>query len=193
MKQKRKTVQLVAAVSWLALLGFGCAPQQNVSTPKSQPPAKTEQQAEQLVIKGKVAGKSNKAKTISVRVGKGEKAKNEMLRFDDATQGVQFLTKNTAVIITYEMRDKAKYALSVKPKLAKLPEGVTRIDVETMEEVINSGEPLFLVDSRPTSRWDQSHLPGAVSIPVPKIKKKKQAVLPTDKSIPIVFYCGGPT
>ena len=52
---------------------------------------------------------------------------------------------------------------------------------------------MFLVDSRPAARYNQSHLPGAVSIPVPMLEKKQAALLPKDKNELIVFYCGGPT
>jgi rhodanese-related sulfurtransferase len=42
-------------------------------------------------------------------------------------------------------------------------------------------------------RYNQGHLPGAVSIPVPMLKEQKEAVLPKDKDALIVFYCGGYT
>jgi rhodanese-related sulfurtransferase len=42
-------------------------------------------------------------------------------------------------------------------------------------------------------RYNQSHLPGAHSIPVPLLEEKQAEVLPKNKDLPLVFYCGGPT
>ena len=53
--------------------------------------------------------------------------------------------------------------------------------------------PMVLADARPVMRYDQGHLPGAVSIPLPMMKEQKEAVLPKEKNALIVFYCGGYT
>jgi len=116
-----------------------------------------------------------------------------MLKFDDKTKGVENAVKGHAAIITFEMRGSTKYATEVKPKLAKLPEGVTEIKTEELQDLMDKHANMFLVDSRPESRYGQSHLPGAVSIPVPLLKEKQAAALPIDKNKLLVFYCGGPT
>jgi len=91
------------------------------------------------------------------------------------------------------MREKDAFATDVQLKLAKLPEGTTEIKTPELQKLINEKSPLYLVDSRPTTRYDQSHLPEAHSIPVPLLEKKQAEVLPKDKDMPLVFYCGGPT
>ncbi len=139
----------------------------------------------------KLSGKSNKAKTISIEVGKGKLAKTMMVQFDDNIKGIENAVKGHAAILAYETRENGNFALSIKPKLAKLPEGVTEIKTEELEGLLDKDTPLFLVDSRPASRFGQSHLPGAVSIPVPMLKEKKKSVLPKNKENLIVFYCAG--
>jgi len=166
---------------------------------KSQAPTAvkpvTEQAAPKVknVLKGKIAGKSNKAKSISIVVGKGEKAKTVMLKFDDNTKGLDFAKKGSAAIIKFETRDGNKFATIIKPKLAKLPAGVTEIKTEELHGLYENNADMLVVDARPASRYAQARLPGAISIPVPAMKMGKETVLPANKEQLLIFYCGGPT
>lgn len=184
-------VKLLPFALMLALLAAGCA-QQTGSTAKA-PPQQAAQQADPNVYTGPISGKSNKAKTISITVGKGDAAKDVMVRFDDNTEGIEYAKKGEAAIINWEQRGDEKFATSIKPKLAKLPEGVIEVKAEELYKMISDHVPMFLVDSRPELRYDQGHLPSAVSIPVPLLKEKKAKVLPKDKDQLIIFYCGGYT
>jgi len=190
---KHTPIKLLLAVLLVSVLSFGCTQSQTSSSQQAKPAAAHAQKQSKNVYKGPVVGKSNKAKTISIAVGKGAKAKTMMLRFDDQTKGLEFAKKGEAAIISWEQRGADKFALVVKPKLAKLPEGVTEVKVEEMAKLVSANTPMMLVDARPKSRFDQAHLPGSVSIPVPKLKEKKAAVLPKDKNKLLVFYCGGYT
>jgi hypothetical protein len=152
-----------------------------------------EQSKEAEVFKGKIVGKSNKAKTISIEVGKGDKAKTMMVRFDDQTQGLEHAAKGEAAIINWKMRDGEKYATVIKPKLAKLPPGVTEASPEEVMDLIKDNKDFVLVDSRPVGRYDQAHLPGAISIPIPQMKTALTETLPKEKDKLLIFYCGGPT
>jgi len=185
------SAKLVAAAFVLALASSGLAPMSSFAESAKQPAA-AEQQTKN-VYKGPVVGKSNKAQTISIQVGKGDAAKTMMVRFDDQTKGMEFAKKGEAAIITWEQRGNEKFATVIKPKLAKLPDGVTEIKVEELHGLLEGDTPLTLVDARPLMRYDQGHIPGAISIPVPKLKEKKAEVLPKDKDKLLVFYCGGPT
>jgi len=52
---------------------------------------------------------------------------------------------------------------------------------------------VVIVDSRPTKpKYVKGHIPGAISIPDSKFAKMT-GDLPTDKSTPLIFYCGGYT
>ena len=151
--------------------------------------------AEGNVYKGKVLGVSKKAKTITIEVKKSPM----MVKFDDNTKGMEHATKGHAAIIQFEMRGKDKVATVIKPKLAKLPEGVTEIKTEELAKLITDGPEkanYFLVDSRPGKRYDEGHIPTAKSIPVPELEKSASAHLPDDikrKNTLLIFYCGGPT
>jgi len=178
----------------IALFTFtGCTAEKTQTATAVKPTAvKAAPQADN-VFKGKIAGKSNKAKTISITVGKGDKAKTVMLKFDEATKGLEFAKKGEAAIVKYEVKGKDKFATVVKPKLAKLPPGVTEIKTEELSELYESGTDMVVIDSRPAGRYAQAHLPNAISIPVPKLKKEKETVLPANKEQLLVLYCGGPT
>lgn len=187
MKNRSK---LIAAAIMLTFMSYGCS-----TTPTNTGQAKTAAQMEQKsnVYAGSVVGKSNKARTISVKVGKGDKAKTMMVKFDDNTTGLMYAKKGEAAIVSWEQRGDDKFATEIKPKLAKLPTGVTEIKVEEMYALISANTPMTLVDARPESRYHQAHIPGSISIPVPKLKKMGAKVLPADKNKLLVFYCGGPT
>ena len=186
-------VKFIPAVLILALVMSGCAPQQGASTASQEAKPAVAEKKDPFVLQGPIEGRSNKAKTISITVGQGDAAKTMMVRFDDDTEGLEFAQKGEAAIIRWEQRGDDKFATEIKPKLAKLPEGVTEIKTEELYKMLQDHVPMVLADARPVMRYDQGHLPGAVSIPVPMLKEQKAAVLPKDKNALIVFYCGGYT
>jgi hypothetical protein len=189
----KKKLRLLPVCLMLALLAGGCAGTKSADVAEAPPATEAVQKTEQLVYEGEVAGISERAGTISITVGKGEQAKVMMVKFDDKTTGVNKVTKGTAVKVAYELRGNEAFATDVQLKLAKLPPGTSEIKTPELQKMINNKEPLFLVDSRPLIRYNQSHLPGAHSIPVPLLEEKKAEVLPKNKDLPLVFYCGGPT
>ena len=144
---------------------------------------------------GKVTGKSNKAKTISIEVN----GKNEFVKFDDKTEGIEHAVEGEASIIAFEMRGSDRFATSVKPKLATLPEGVKEIKVDELAKLIAVGPDegnYVLVDSRPAARYHEGHIPTAISIPETVMKDTGAASLPGDAKLnntQLIFYCGGPT
>jgi len=144
---------------------------------------------------GKITGKSQKAKTISIEVG----GKNEFVKFDDKTAGVDHAVEGEASIIQFEMRGDDRFATSIKPKLVSLPEGVTEIKTDELAKLIDMGPDkgnYVLIDSRPAARYHEGHIPTAVSIPETVLKEKGEAALPADAKAGnklLVFYCGGPT
>jgi hypothetical protein len=161
---------------------------------KAAPVAEAKKEAN--VYKGKVVGKSNKAKTISISVGKGAAAKTMMVKFNDETKGIEHAVKGHAAIINFEVVGQDKIATEVKPKLAELPPGVAEVQPEYVASLVDQGDTskYVLVDSRPSGRFHEGTVPTSINIPVPKITGEgAEAVLPADKNIEIIFYCGGPT
>lgn len=188
---KKRLATVVPMTIALAMVTYGCA--QNGSAPSNaaMKPA-VEQVKDASLYKGKIVGRSNKAKSIAVAVGKGDKAKTMMVRFDDATTGLEHAAKGEAAIVSWQMRGSDRYAVSIKPKLARLPAGVSEITPEKVKQLLDGDTNLMIVDSRPAKRYDQSHLPGAVSLPIDEMKTAMN-LLPADKNKLLVFYCGGYT
>ncbi len=189
---KRALTKIIPFLVMASFLATGCT-QENTQAAKAAKPA-VEQVAKENVYKGSVVGKSNKAKTISIKVGKGEDAKTIMVAFDDQTKGVEHASVGHASIINYEMRNGKPYATVIKPKLAKLPEGVAEIKTDALVDLMASGKQFTLIDSRPGGRFAAGSLPGAKNITVPKMKETMGAgTLPENKDELVVFFCGGPT
>ena len=188
---RKRMLKFLPLFVMLTMLSYGCV--QNKATEDAAAKAPAAAKVDANVYKGKVVGKSNKAKSISISVGKGDKAKTIMVKFDDKTKGVEHAVKGHASIIKYEMRDGQPWATVVKPKLAKLPKGVTEIKTDELAEMVEDKDSLLLIDARPGKRYAAGHMPGAVSLDVASYKEKAASVLPKDKDKLLVFYCGGPT
>ena len=191
---KKSILKFIPFLIMASFLVTGCNQGTSSTTAAAKPAVSSQaQQSKDLAYKGKVVGKSNKAKSISIVVGKGKDAKTIMVKFDDKTKGVEHAAKGRASIIFYEMRDGQPWATVVKPKLAKLPKGVTEIKTAEMKALIDSKTDFVLIDARPSKRWSGAHMPGAINIGTKEYKKKAATLLPKDKNILLVTYCGGPT
>lgn len=144
---------------------------------------------------GRILMRSKKAKTISIEVGKGAKAEAFTFRHLDPLPGIEHANAELFAILTTEIRDGEQVVIEAKPKLAAIPAGVRDLDTAAIAGLLAARKPgLLLIDSRPRSRWLQSHLPGSISLPEDVLKEKGAAnALPADKSAPLIFYCGGYT
>lgn len=192
---KKMLLKMIPFLIMASFLATGCTTKSTTATSDQSIKLAAAKTAKQTgpVYKGKVVGKSNKAKQISIKVGKGKDAKTIMVKFDDKTKGVEHASKGHAAIIEYEIRGKDKYATVIKPKLAKLPPGVTEIKTAELKKIIDSKTDMVLIDARPEKRYAQAHLPGAINLTVPKMKETRAAMLPKDKNKLLIFYCGGIT
>ncbi len=190
--KKIKVLRLVAFLVFAGFLAGGCVGNTGSGTQSAAAPTSAVEKKDANVYKGKVAGVSNKAKSISMVVGKDL----VMVKFDDDTKGMDHAKKGEAAIVHFEVRGADKFATVVKPKLAKLPAGVTEIQSEEMIGLVALGPEkggFFLVDSRPAGRFAAGHVPSSVSIPVGAMVAKGAELLPADKDTLLVFHCGGPT
>lgn len=176
----------------LTMMTWGCAPSTQSPSGMTQKSG-VEQKQDANTYTGRILGKSNKAKSISIETGKEGETRTMMVKFDDKTTGLEYAANGEAAIVVWEMRGDDKYATAIKPKLAKLPEGVAEIKVADVKDLIDSKADFMLIDSRPEKRFGQSHLPGAVSIPVEKMESGATDMLPKEKDKLLVFYCGGYT
>lgn len=139
-------------ISFLLLTGFLTAGPTLSTTPALAAESAAVSAAQSAnTFAGRVTGKSNKAKTISIEVG----GKNEFVKFDDKTVGVEHAIEGEASIIQFELRSDDRFATTIKPKLASLPEGVKEIKTEELARLIALGPQkgkYLLIDSRPPAR-----------------------------------------
>lgn len=68
-------------------------------------------------------------------------------------------------------------------------EGIESISADKLLARLKAGEPLVMVDVRPTEEYQAAHLAGAVSIPLEELDHRLRE-LPRDREI--VAYCRGP-
>ena len=78
-------------------------------------------------------------------------------------------------------------SLFALPNTADAFEDYTAVE---LKELIDSGQPLFLLNPLSEIEFNEGHIPGSVNIPNEEILKSKR--LPKDKEILIVTYCKGP-
>ncbi len=67
------------------------------------------------------------------------------------------------------------------------------VEASFVKNLVDKMEPAVFIDSRPTRpKYVEGHIPGALSIPDSQYDALK-GILPIDKNIPLIFYCGGYT
>ena len=88
--------------------------------------------------------------------------------------------------------DPAKAVLNPDAVPAKLKEREDRfVSAESVAEAMNRGERIVLLDARPISDWQQSHIPGSLPMPFYDGVGSLLPHLPNDGT-PIVAYCACP-
>lgn len=145
--------------------------------------------AEEIV--GKIQSISVQGKVIQFINPKTSEV--NVLKFTEATKlesadSFDDLTVNTKFTATV---DDNMVASKIKRVLVKLPKDLV-IDTDELADLIESGQPLFIGDARPKSKYDVGHIPGSKATPASKLEKNLDW-LPEDKATPLVFYCGGVT
>ena len=82
--------------------------------------------------------------------------------------------------------------LNPKAAPAKLDEREGRyVSAESVSKAMKRGERMVLLDARPMSDWQQSHLPGALPMPFYDGVDELVPHLPKDDT-PIIAYCACP-
>lgn len=62
------------------------------------------------------------------------------------------------------------------------------ISREELKRKIDAKEYFFLLETLPTSYYQEGHLPGAVNLPPDKVRELALSVLP-DKNAEVIVYC----
>jgi predicted sulfurtransferase len=160
--------------------------------------AKVETPADAQSIKGKISNISQKAKTIALT-----KKDNSffLVKFTDETklkgiESTKELKADEPILVTYSVVNGENLATSLQLVLVTLPAGTKEINTKELAELLKSNKDLLVIDSRPAIKYDESHIPGSLSIPYAKIVKmgdEGAKLLEKYKDRQLVFYCGGST
>jgi hypothetical protein len=152
-------------------------------------------EAQPNVVRGDMVSHSPKFKTLQLSVG----PLVWIIKYTDDTvltgaEAIGDVKKGKPIAVTYKgTEDKPVAALiSVKPPLTVPDE--QQVSVEELKDLVATSPEeggYLLVDSRPPAAYGSGHIPGAVNIPFPALKKKGEAALGPDKGKSIIFYCGG--
>ncbi len=161
--------------------------------------AKVAKTTEAQSIKGMISNISQKAKTIALT--KSDQS-FFLLKFTDETQlkgiaSAKELKEGEAIIVKYTVVNGENIAASLEKAIFKLPAGIKEIKTKELADLLASGKnDLIVIDARPTIKYDESHIRGAVSIPYSKLVKMGDdgaKLLEKYKDKHLVFYCGGST
>lgn len=146
------------------------------------------------IVAGDFQSLSNKAKSIQVKVGDNM----QVVKFGPETTvknvpEIKALQKPIPVRVKVKKKGSDLIAVSIvaKPKM-KVDESQLMSTAELATLIAQGPEKgkYTLVDSRPGIRYQEGHIPTAISIPFPKMGELKDR-LPKDKNSLLVFYCGG--
>lgn len=147
------------------------------------------------ILAGKLRDVSNKAKTVSLEIGKDV----EVIFFDDATElknapTFKKIPKGESVKIVYTKKDGKTYAKLVEVKKGiDVPKEKLATAEEVAELVAKGPEKgkYVLLDSRPDTMYEGGHIPTAVAMPFFAFDKLQEKVLPKDKEVLQIYYCAG--
>ncbi len=160
--------------------------------------AKVVKPADAQSVKGKISNISQKAKTIALTLSDSSFF---LAKFTDETklkgvESIKSLNVEEPVIVGYSVVNGENIATSLELIHATLPAGTKEIKTKELAELLKSNKDLLVIDSRPSIKYDESHIPGSISVPYAQIVKMGDdgaKLLEKYKDRQLVFYCGGST
>lgn len=187
------SLALLAGLALMAWSGPAAATEQGMFDKKCLN-CHTDYKGQTGVVGGEFQSRSMKAKSIQVSVGD----RNIIVKFTPQTTvenvpNLKALKMPIPVIVEYEKKGEDLVATLIKAKPQIKVEQKQLIDAAEVARLVALGPDkgrYTLIDSRPPIRYQEGHIPTAVSIPLPAMPKK-MAMLPKDKSALVIFYCGG--
>ena len=148
----------------------------------------------QDTLAGNFKSRSNKAKTIQMKINNGMK----LVKFTKDTKiknvpSIKKLKGTIPIRVHYKKvgADLVATEIVAKPEM-KVPKDQL-MGTKELAKLVSMGPEkgnYTLVDSRPGNLYLTAHIPTAISIPFPKMKKLS-AKLPKDKTRLLIFYCEG--
>ncbi|MBI5206109.1 MAG: rhodanese-like domain-containing protein [Nitrospirae bacterium] len=194
-KSRVLTTAILVAAGLFLLSGIGMAAEVSPK-PKIAAPCKQCHAPDEKILRGSFAGISKKAGTVQIQIGPA----SWLVKFGDDTkltgaEKFSAIPKDKEIAIAITEKDGSLYAagLSVKPPAKVAPEKL--MAAEELARLVSAGAEkgnFTLVDSRPGARYNEGHIPGAISIYDADFDKDIEK-LPKDKDKLLIFYCAGPT
>jgi len=193
-----RKLQLFIMTSVMTAVLLGTAGLSFGERPTVLAPCKQCHQPENDVVRGTLVSVSEKFKTINVQVG--QKLVWIINYGDDlkitGADKLMSIAKDKEIGIKFTGDEKKPYAVSltVKPPAKVAPEKL--VSVDEMVKLTAAGPEkggYLLLDSRPKPRFNEGHIPHAVSLDNAKFDELKEKALPKDKDVLLIFYCGGVT
>ena len=194
----KKKLKLFIMPAVLAVVLLGTTGLSSAEKPTVLAPCKQCHQPENDVVRGTLVSVSEKFKTINVQVG--QKLVWIINYGDDlkitGADKLLSIAKDKEIGIKFTGDEKKPYAVSltVKPPAKVAPEKL--VSVDEMVKLIAAGPEkgrYLLLDSRPKPRFNEGHIPHAVSLDNAKFDELREKALPKDKEVLLIFYCGGVT
>jgi hypothetical protein len=146
------------------------------------------------IVAGDFNSLSNKANSMTVKI----EDEMQLVKFTAETTvknvaEIKKLKSPIPVRVHYKRvgEDLVATQIVAKPEI-KVPQEQL-VSTEEMEKLVAMGPDkgnFTLIDSRPGIKYQEGHIPGAISIPFPKMGEMKDK-LPPDKNRLLVFYCEG--
>lgn len=193
-----KRLSFVAAVTVLAVVLISSAGLSFAEKPTVLAPCNQCHQPEKDLVRGTLVAVTEKFKTINVQVG-GKLVwvitYGDDLKITGADK-LSSIPKDKEIGIKFTGDEKKPYAVSltVKPPATVAPEKLVSLEEMTKLATMGPEEGKYLlIDSRPMPRFNEGHIPFAVSLPNDKFDQLKDNILPKEKDKLLIFYCGGVT
>jgi hypothetical protein len=146
------------------------------------------------IVAGDFNSLSNKANSITVKI----EVEMQLVKYTAETTvknvpEIKNLKSPIPVRVHYKRigEDLVATQIVAKPEI-KVPQEQL-VSTEEMEKLVAMSPDkgnFTLIDSRPGIKYQEGHIPGAISIPFPKMSEMKDK-LPQDKNRLLVFYCEG--
>jgi hypothetical protein len=146
------------------------------------------------IVAGDFNSLSNKANSITVKI----EEEMQLVKYTAETTvenvpEIKKLKSPIPVRVHYKRvgEDLVATKIVAKPEI-KVPQE-QMLSTEELEKLVAQGPEkgnFTLVDSRPGIKFQEGHIPGAISIPFPKMAEMKNK-LSQDKNRLLIFYCEG--
>ena len=129
--------------------------------------AKVEKPADAQSVKGMISNISQKAKTIALT--KSDQS-FFLLKFTDETKlkgvaSTKEFKEGEAIVVQYAVVNGENIATSLEKAVFKLPAGIKEVKTKELADLLSGKDDPVVIDARPAAKFDESHIPGAVSIP----------------------------